>query len=159
MKSRTVARRALAVIALGGLIAGVASLAPVTAAPDITYKRLDKRYVNVKELNKEQAYAFVDASGPALVSGYTRGFSSVTRPEVGIYCLVPKPGARVGNAAILVTPEWGRSAGPEHNFTLMAAAGAPDCPSGNTEVITYADDPHQEAELTNLVSFMVLVPA
>ena len=147
-------------------MAGAFAAGPATADKhELTRRLADRRYINVKELNREQVYAFVDKAGPTLVagSGYTRGFSGVTRPETGTYCLAGKAGVSVSKRTLVATPEWGRSTGPENNFVVMIAAGNPDCPGNQAQVITYRLSQTQgqpvDADLTNDVSFMVVAPA
>jgi hypothetical protein len=106
------------------------------------------------------AYAQVNDSGPAFVAARTSGFSSVTRPAVGLYCLAP-------NLAVLVqafsagsptrptvaSVEYGNT-GTQTDELIVEVRGAnSDCGNNLFEVHTY-----RNGALANDVSFTLIVP-
>ena len=157
--SRThLALRGLSVLAIGVALAATFALTPATGKPEITIHRLDRRFINVSELNKEQAVAFVDHTGPTLVSGFTRGFSSVTSPDQGVYCLAPKGANSFAGRVAVASPEYATSTGSA--FFIMVDSGTGACPNSNVEVHTYVTGQSPgEADSTGDASFMVIVPA
>jgi hypothetical protein len=84
-----------------------------------------------------------------------KGFSSVERPETGVYCLTPSPGSgiNVEHPNAVVSVEWDESSGEE----LLAFAlntGTSSCPSTTIEVRTY----NLKHESTNSAAFTIIVP-
>jgi hypothetical protein len=100
-----------------------------------------------------RAWATVNTTGPALVAGRNRGFTAVTRPGTGVYCLTVNPalGIDVSKVSVSVTPEWGISAGD----TLQPYwyANASGCAAGQIEVYT-----EQAGAASNNVAFSVIIP-
>ena len=92
------------------------------------------------------AYGLVDQTAPSLVAGSTSGFSSVSRPSTGIYCLTPTPEVAVlafgsdGNPVrpLLANVEWGRTAieAPGSPFVAPRGAGRLSCGPRQYEVRT-----------------------
>ena len=161
--------RGVGVLAIGMLAAGALAVSPATAGKFLTKKRADKRYINVKEtafdskkldgkdsseflLADNQAYAFVDRSVPTLVANRTQGFTAVSRPYTGTYCLTPAAGITVAGRFAIAAPEWETSSG--YDLHAGVVASATHCSAGQLEVIT-----HSGSGVTDLVSFLVLVPA
>jgi hypothetical protein len=103
-----------------------------------------------------RAYASVQRSPVVQLEGArTKGFSAVTRPSTGVYCLTFIPPTPSATGPIMVTVEWSNSLG----FDLLAfpLATVFTCPAGQLEVRTY-QFPAGAAALSNNVSFYVLVP-
>jgi hypothetical protein len=103
-----------------------------------------------------RAYASVQRSpAVAFEAARTKGFTTVTRPSTGVYCLTFAAPAPTPTGPIMVTVEWGNSLG----FDLLAfPVGTPfNCAVGQIEVRTY-QFPGGAAALSNNVSFFVLIP-
>ena len=111
------------------------------------------------------AYALVDPTAPSLVTGSTSGFSSVTRPGTGIYCLTPTPevAALAFNSGgtpvrpLLATVEWGRtsvSAPALYPFVMPHGDGNGSCGAGKYEVHT--ENPLGTPSVN--VGFIVAIP-
>lgn len=98
------------------------------------------------------AYALVDKNGPALVAAKTKGFTGVTRPFTGGYCLIPAAGVDLATRPALAVPDWSLSANATP-YEAYAQSTPLDCAAGQLEVIT-----HRADALSNDVSFVVFVP-
>jgi hypothetical protein len=85
-----------------------------------------------------------------------RGFSAVSRPATGIYCLtvMPASGINVNTATVLVSVHFGLSAGTD-NFAFWNEGAGSSCSAGQIEVDTYALGTPSLA--SNEVSFSVAV--
>ena len=96
-----------------------------------------------------RAYAQVNTT-PALVAARTKGFTTVTRPGTGVYC-VTAPGIDPATSAAVVSPEWGASAGADLGASVYA--NAPSCPAGAFQVMTI-----NAGGLSNSTAFYIVVP-
>lgn len=95
--------------------------------------------------------AVVEDGDPPTFS-FNEGFSSVTNPIEGTYCLTPSTPIDVTQNPGVVSVEWYHSSG----FNLLAQVVIPvsDCPDGDYEVKTYFTDSTE----TNDISFVLVVP-
>lgn len=109
------------------------------------------------------AYALVDPTAPSLVTGSTSGFSSVTRPGTGIYCLTPTPevAALAFNSGgtpvrpLLTTVDRRRTtSGAQYPFVMSNGNGVGSCTSGSYEVLTESP----LATPTDAIGFIVAIP-
>ena len=106
------------------------------------------------------AYAQVNDSGPAFVAARTSGFSAVTRPAGGLYCLAP-------NLAVLIrafsggsptrpavaSVEYGNTATQTDQVIVEVRGANSECGNNLFEVHTY-----RNGVLANDVSFTLIVP-
>jgi hypothetical protein len=90
-----------------------------------------------------RAYAVIDpsavtatASGAGLVSGQNSGFTGVSSPSAGVYCLAPVASVNPAADAPVVSPEISYSSSKTPGI-IAVNAQRPNCPSG-FEVDTYA---------------------
>ena len=110
------------------------------------------------------AYAQVNAGTPSFVAARTSGFSAVTRPAGGRYCLA-LDGALVGQAfsggnptrPTVASVEYGNTTNPgDPTLNVEVRGDSGDCPPNppNTfEVLTF-----RNGVFTNDVSFTLIVP-
>ena len=78
------------------------------------------------------AYAYYDQS--ELVPAMTHGFTKITHPAKGVYCLRPEAGINPKKTVAMVTPEFERSAG--QNLEAYIAVGSFSCPAADFGVVT-----------------------
>jgi hypothetical protein len=90
----------------------------------------------------------------------TKGFSAVTRPSTGIYCLTPS--VDVSNPTIMVSVEWGNSLG---NDLVAVSVQTPlpftPCTGSDIQIRTYdfgADVANPVLTLSDQVAFNVFIP-
>jgi hypothetical protein len=86
------------------------------------------------------AYALVQPKSETeavFVAGQVLNFTGVTEPKPGVYCLSPAANVPTVDGAIAVSPETSYSASGKPGLVALNAK-APDCPTGNFEVETYA---------------------
>ena len=108
-----------------------------------------------------RAYGYVPWKGDdvvALEAARTRGFSSVTRPLTGVYCLTLTD-ARIDpkTVAPIVTVDWDKSAGA--NLTAYVSVSAAGCPEGSDLAVrTFSFVAGKPYKPSNTVGFTVLVP-
>jgi hypothetical protein len=99
-----------------------------------------------------------DQSGDVEFLGAHPGFTTVSQPNVGIYCLTPAAGVNVVNASVLAAPEWYDSSG--FDLFVEPLRTVSSCTDGQLEVLTYqftgATD--NAMHLSDTVAFSVLVP-
>jgi len=176
-RARTRWGRGVAILTVGLLAAGAFSLSPASAAKFLTKKKAmklfytkkvaDARFINAGEKASDSdkldgmdsaafqtasAYALVDKNGPSLVAAKTRGFTAVSRPFTGGYCLTPAAGVDLSSRPALAVPDWSLSANTTP-YETYAQSTPLDCAAGQLEVIT-----HRQDSLSNDVSFVVFVP-
>jgi hypothetical protein len=85
------------------------------------------------------AYANVaPGASPTFVSGTTSGFTAVSRPSTGTYCLTPSADADPATGVLVASPDATHSTGLGTLLSVVveAVAGAPDCSAGSFEVQT-----------------------
>ncbi len=95
-----------------------------------------------------RAYAHVDTTPAFLLN---KGFSAVSRPSTGIYCLTTAVDFSATPA--LASVEWGNSSGSD--LAVFVRQPSFSCAAGQLEIRTYT---MSTATLTNLVSFHVFIP-
>ena len=103
-----------------------------------------------------RAFATVNFETLAFEAGQQRrGFTDVSRPETGIYCLTvtPASGIDVDTATVLVSVHHGLSAGP--GLFAYWNDGSGSCDPGEIEVVTYTFGSPPVA--SNDISFSVAV--
>lgn len=108
-----------------------------------------------------RAYGYVPWKGDdvvALESTRTRGFSSVTRPATGLYCLTYTDAAvDPATVAPVVSVDWDKSAGA--NLTAYVSVSAASCPAGSDLAVrTFSFVAGKPYKPSNTVGFTVLVP-
>jgi hypothetical protein len=108
--------------------------------------------MNSSAFQTASAYALVDKGVPSLVAAKTKGFTAVTRPFTGGYCLTPAAGVDLSSRPVLAVPDWSLSANTPP-YEAYAQSTPLDCAAGQLEVIT-----HRADALSNDVSFVVFVP-
>lgn len=104
-----------------------------------------------------RAYAEVDTTA-AFVAARTKGFTAVTRPSTGTYCLTLDPalGIDARSVATTASADYGASG---NIFALAEVRGSGlGCPAGSIEVETLVFDNATNPALANTVTFHVLVP-
>jgi hypothetical protein len=101
-----------------------------------------------------RAYASVDpnSGSPVLIPGRARGITAVSRNGIGDYCLTLNPalGIDAAKVSVVVTPEYGYSAGDTLQPYWEADS---DCGAGKVHVYT-----EQAGTSSDAVAFTVLVP-
>ncbi len=98
-----------------------------------------------------RAYASVLNTG-AFVSGKVKGFTDITRPATGRYCLVPVAGIDPNTTIAVADVDFGNSV--TGNSVAEARQSGADCPAGQFEVVTQSP-PGTDS---NTVGFGVMVP-
>ena len=97
-----------------------------------------------------RAYAEVDFSGPAFVASRTKGFTSVTRPNTGVYCMTAT-GIDARTIASVAAVDCGASAVPGVAEVRGSGLG---CAATQFEVETF----NLSGTLVNTISFHLIVP-
>jgi hypothetical protein len=102
-----------------------------------------------------RAYAQVSSASITIVAARTKGFTGVSRPSPGVYCLAIDPALGIDpeSVAAVASPEYGGSTIHGGSVEVHAAATG-SCPSG--EFAVRAFDSTDTA--TNSVSFNLIVP-
>jgi hypothetical protein len=104
-----------------------------------------------------RAYARVIGAGdtePGLMPPQTRGITSVTESDKGMYCLTA-PGIDLAHTVPLVAVDWQLTNAPEGNATAMYGG---DCPGGFAVVTHRFPDAGGAAVFADDVGFDVLIP-
>lgn len=103
-----------------------------------------------------RAYAVVNSG--TLVSARTKGFSAVTNPATGIYCLTLTDSAiDPATIAPIVTVDWFSSTGD--SLSAYVSLSAFGCPGGtDVGVRTYTWSSVSESAPSGGVDFLILVP-
>jgi hypothetical protein len=101
------------------------------------------------------AYATVIDSGPPSFAGSHPGFTAVTSPAEGVYCLTPASGIDYSHP--IASVEWYESSGSDLLAEPIGGEQQSDCPAGQLEVRTY-HFPGGTAALYGDISFSVFVP-
>ncbi len=101
-----------------------------------------------------KAYALVTDSA-TFIPALTKGFTAVTRPSTGIYCLTPAAGVDISSSPPIVSPEWNNSSGTDLNVAAAATFLFSGCTAGQVEIVTLSGSPRAFA---NNVAFTVLIP-
>lgn len=102
-----------------------------------------------------RAYAQVNDSGPAFVAARTKGFTSVTRPATGVYCLKvdPSTGIDPTTTAAVATVEYGNTAAGTDSVQVRGA-NTSDCAADEFDVHTF----DAAGTAANTVSFTLVSP-
>jgi hypothetical protein len=102
-----------------------------------------------------RAYAQVSSTGIALVPARSSGFTGVSRPSTGIYCLTVQPSLGIDpeTVATAASPEFGGSTIRGGSVEVHGAATL-SCPTGDFAVRTFDSG----GTATNAVSFTLIVP-
>ena len=108
-----------------------------------------------------RAYGYVPWKGDGVIafeSARTRGFSSVTRPATGVYCLTLTDATLDPTTlAPIVTVDWDKSAGA--NLTAYVSVSAAGCPAGSDLAVrTFSFVAGKPYKPSDTVGFTVLVP-
>jgi Collagen triple helix repeat (20 copies) len=109
------------------------------------------------------AYAEVNPTTPAFVTARTSGFSAVTRPLGGRYCLEPTAavvaqaftGGELTRPPVATVQFDGTTNPLDDTIGVQASAESPDCPANTIEVETWRGTPE---DFTPTVAFTVLLP-
>jgi Collagen triple helix repeat (20 copies) len=109
-----------------------------------------------------RAYALVfpGTNGPSLVSQYTSGFTAVSRPSVGLYCLTPVAGVSPGNRPAVASVDFFLTPFPQGDASAITSIffGPAGCPDNEFIVRTYRRGDTTGAVLANDVAFTIIVP-
>ena len=102
-----------------------------------------------------EAVAYVDNSSPPVFDEEiaTRGFESVERDDVGVYCLTPSAGVKPLKDPAVVTIEYNSS--NDENYTAMWTRSPDHCDAGEYEFKTYQGE---TGARTDAAAFIVMVP-
>jgi hypothetical protein len=109
------------------------------------------------------AYAEVNPATPAFVTERTSGFSEVTQPLGGRYCLAPTPavvaqafsGGELTRPPVAVVQFDGTTSPVDQSIVVQVTAVSADCPADTFEVATWRGAP---LDFTNTVAFTVIIP-
>ena len=108
------------------------------------------------------AYAQVNDSGPAFIAERTFGFSTVTRPDPGLYCLALDAGlvdlafdGVLGEPIVptVASVEYGNTATQTDQLIVEVRGTNIDCPDNTFEVHTY-----RNGAPSDTVAFTLIVP-
>jgi hypothetical protein len=156
-----------------GVIAAVVVVSPALGGPSVkTHDSLDRAKQVAHGAKKKKKKATPGPQGPAgpagaagsarafasvlntadFVAGKVKGFTSLTRPATGRYCLVPVAGIDPNTTIALTDVDFGNSA--SGNSVAEARQSGLDCPAGQFEVVTQSP-PGTDS---NSVGFGVMVP-
>lgn len=157
------------VLAMGGVSYAATRIGTKDIANSaVTSAKIRDGAVRVADLNaatraslSARAYGYVPWKGDdvvALEAARTRGFSSITRPATGVYCLTYADAALdPDTAAPVVTVDWDKSAGA--NLTAYVSVSAAGCPEeSDLAVRTFSFVAGKPYKPSNTVGFTVLVP-
>lgn len=116
------------------------------------------------------ARGFAVVSDSIEFEGAHTGFSAVTRPSTGVYCLVPAAGSGLDQSgatnenpgsAAAVSVDWGWSGGGEFGSVELRQRPFGQCPAADFEVYTFklntAVSP-VKYEFSNSIGFHIIVP-
>ena len=82
-----------------------------------------------------------------------RGFQSVERASMGVYCLTPSSAVDPLMDPAVVTVEYNSS--NDENYTVMWVRDSDECDAGDYEFKTYQGE---TGARTDAVSFVVMIP-
>jgi hypothetical protein len=104
-----------------------------------------------------RAYAEVSSATASLVSARTRGFTGLSRPSTGLYCLATDPSLAIDpeTVAAVASIEWGTSGAGAHGGSAeVHGLASASCSLGEFAIHTY----DASAVASNTVSFHLVVP-
>jgi hypothetical protein len=118
--------------------------APTGKAPLTVNSNKEVSHLNAALLGGKPVTAFVKSSAvayalytdPGLDPALTHGFTKITHPLTGVYCLKPVAGINPAKTVAMVTPEFGNSGGGELEAYDYAPGAGNSCPAGDFEVWT-----------------------
>ncbi|MDQ6822409.1 MAG: hypothetical protein M3076_19090 [Actinomycetota bacterium] len=104
-----------------------------------------------------RAYALVDSSGSFEPSVAHPGFTDVSSPAIGFYCLTPAAGISPAQSPAVATADWNLSPdGPSMALYRSTTVGSPICSPSQYEVVTY--NMHASPPAVAAEAFAVIVP-
>lgn len=155
----TLAAYAALFIALGGSAYAAAKI----GADDIKDNAVRSNHIKGKQVKASdvaqgagvEAIAYVDNSTPPVFDDAIneRGFQSVERANVGVYCLTPSDGVNPLKDPAVVTVEYNSS--NDENYTVMWTRSTDECNAGEYEFKTYQGE---TGARTDAASFVVMIP-
>jgi hypothetical protein len=106
-----------------------------------------------------RAYAAVNPGTPPDASfdtARTSGFTAVSHPNPGIYCLTPAAGISPSDRPAVVSVDWDSTASPEGNGVAMRVLSF--CPAGTFGVLTERRVGSGDAANADNIGFSIIVP-
>jgi hypothetical protein len=106
-----------------------------------------------------RAYAAVNPGAPPDASfdtTPTSGFTAVSHPNPGIYCLTPAAGISPSDRPAVVSFDWDSTASPEGNGVAMRVLSF--CPAGTFGVLTERRVGDGDASNADNIGFSIIVP-
>jgi hypothetical protein len=145
------------------LATGGAYAAGQIGSGDIAKNAVRSKHIKAKQVKGAdvaqgagiEAIAYVDNSTPPVFDEdiTTRGFDSVERDDVGVYCLTPSAGVNPLKDPAIVTIEYNNS--NDENYTAMWTRSPDHCDAGEYEFKTYQGE---TGARTDGAAFIVMVP-
>jgi hypothetical protein len=144
--------------------------APLTVNSDTLVDSLNADKIDglhADQLRGAQAYARVDphvGSGgvPSLDVSRSSGFTAVTSPDVGVYCLTPVSGIDQQALPAVVSVDWGTTSDPVGNASAMyQSSGGLNCAENQFKVLTERQSISGSALVSapaNDIGFTIVVP-
>jgi hypothetical protein len=155
----TLVAYAALLIALGG----TAYAAVKIGADDIKKNAVRSKHIKANQVKLSdvaqgagvEAIAYVDNTTPPVFDPdiAKRGFQSVERASMGVYCLTPSSAVNPLQDPALVTVEYNSS--NDENYTVMWVRSPDECDAGDYEFKTYQGE---TGARTDAVSFVVMIP-
>jgi hypothetical protein len=107
-----------------------------------------------------RAYAFVNRFNPTTLDpATTKGFTAVSHPSTGVYCLTPPVGVSPASAPPVLTVEYGKTALLD---SYVQWESLQSCPQGTYQVVTLDSATVagnlQPSASSDTVSFTIIVP-
>jgi hypothetical protein len=106
-----------------------------------------------------RAYAVVNPGASPAASfdtARTSGFTAVSHPNPGIYCLTPAAGISPSDRPAVVSVNWDSTTPPEGNGVAMRVLSF--CPAGTFGVLTERSTATTEPSNADDVGFSIIVP-
>jgi len=101
-----------------------------------------------------KAYTFVDRFTPTTLDpNRTKGFTALSHPGTGQYCLTPPPGVDPANDPAVASVEYTNTT--NNNAFVLWESGPTVCPAGSYTFVTFNTD---GTTLNDSTSFSVIVP-
>lgn len=102
-----------------------------------------------------RAYAQVHSTGPVFVAARTKGFTSVTRPSTGVYCMKvdPSTGIDPTKTAAVATVEYGGTVA-RTDLIQIRGVNTNDCAADEFDVHTF----NENGTAVNSTSFLLISP-
>lgn len=109
-----------------------------------------------KFMNHAYAYVASPGASPAFNAARTRGFTGITSPSTGLYCLTPAVGITPATSPLVVSVDWSNSSGSDL-WVYWRSSGI-GCPAGDFAVLTYQLGGDTTPDLSATVAFAAFVP-